>query len=69
MFLLLAFSNSFFVDLGNTILNIRNGKILLLLPVSTLYKNFTLFWQLLIFNFAIMSGLLALELMKLIFTV
>ena len=44
VFLLSACDNSFFVDQGNRIFYIQDGKILLLLPVSILYKMFGLLW-------------------------
>ena len=53
--------SSLFADLGNRILNIQNGNILLLLPVSILYETFILLWKLLVFNFAIMPEIFALE--------
>ena len=52
-FLFLVWETSLFVDLGNRILNIQNGKILVLLPVSVLYEMFILLWKLLVFDFAI----------------
>ena len=55
---------AFLFYLGNGILYLQNVKMLLLLPVSILYEMFALFSLLLVSNFAIMSGLFTLELMK-----